>query len=36
MAVDVDLPDCLEQFKIILCAFDLRKMACQGSGSNPK
>jgi len=34
MAVMVDLPDCLEQFRIILWDLDRRNRACQGSGSN--
>ena len=31
-AVVVDLPDCLEQFRIIRFALLLRKRSCQGSG----
>lgn len=34
MAVMVDLPDCLEQLRIILWCLERRNRACQGSGSN--
>jgi len=33
MAVIVDLPVCLEQFRIFLGDVDLRKDSCHGSGS---
>lgn len=34
IAVIVDLPDCLLQFRMILWDVDRRNSACQGSGSN--